>query len=97
MSRRRLIVTVIAGALYVAWGAWLGYAIAQPSDPSEDMSTLDPLFDGVLAFAYVVGLVLLIRYAKGGQLVRTAAVPVLIVPASLAAVLLTIFLIGGSR
>jgi hypothetical protein len=96
MSRRRLIVTVIAAVLYAAWGVLIILTIVQPSDPTEDMSNLQPLWDGVMAFLYAVGLLLFVRYARRGQVIRTAAVPVLIVPASLAAFLLVIFLVPGN-
>ena len=95
MIRLRLIVTAIAVTLYVAWGVWVVLIVTQPSDPTEDMSAYNWLWDLVIVFVYVAGASLLVRFVRRRQAVRTAAVPLLIAPATVASLFLTIFLMGG--
>ena len=94
VSTRR-IVTALAVTFYVAWGVWVGFIVTQPSDPTEDMSAYAWLWNLVIVLVYVGGGLLLVRYVRRGQAIRTAAVPVLIAPATVVALFVAIFLMGG--
>jgi len=81
----RRLATAIAVTLYVALGVWVGYFVARPADPSEDMSAYKTDWDVTLVLVYVVGAILLVRFAKRGHTLRSATVPLLVVPAWVAA------------
>lgn len=95
MTRHRLAVAVAAIA-YLGLGVRPGFAfVGTWSDPSSDLSYLEPAFDGVVAAVYVVGAVILARAAFAGQTRRVIAVPILLLPASALAFVLVLVVAGG--
>ena len=95
VSWQRRTVTAIGVSLYALWGAWVGLYVFQSSDPTEDMSAYDSVFKTVVVLVYLFGGFLLVRSIRRGQAVRTVAVSVLVVPAIVAAVIVTIVVMGG--
>jgi hypothetical protein len=94
MSRHRP-AAGIAVVLYLAIGAWMGYAVADQRHGTSGLHSLDPIFAAITVIVYLGGGALLYRSVRAGKRWWILLVPAAFVPVLLTALIVSVLALGG--